>query len=72
MLEEKQFGDKVVRDDKFIWGHVVFEIFITRSSVSAGDNINIWSNESVTQKSNLGWRYDFKTIACRWCLKILE
>lgn len=56
----------------FIWRHVVFEILITPSSVPNGDNINIWTYESVTQKSSLGWRYDFETIAYRQYLKIWE
>lgn len=52
--------------------HVLFEILIIHSGVSTRDDINIWTNESVTQKSNLGWRYVLNIIAYRWCLKIQE
>lgn len=72
MLEEKQFGAKWLEMINLFGEHTLFQILIIHSSVSTRDNINIWTNESVTQKSNLGWRYVLNTIAYRWCLKIQE
>lgn len=42
--------------DNVYYGHVVFEILVSHSSVPNGDIVNIWIYESVTQKSGLGWR----------------
>lgn len=40
--------------------HTLFEILIIHSSVSTRDNLNIWTNESVTPEEQPGLEIGFK------------